>query len=72
MFLDQKENSIIEPPKALANNNNKKVNQSVKPANIPQNNEKDLIIQDQKETIEILELKIQKLEQLVKLKDSKI
>ncbi|KAM3135138.1 hypothetical protein pb186bvf_012784 [Paramecium bursaria] len=72
MFLDQKENSIIEPPKALANNNNKKVNQSVKPSNIPQNNEKDLIIQDQKETIEILELKIQKLEQLVKLKDSKI
>lgn len=35
-------------------------------------NSKDAIIQDQRETIEILELKIQKLEQLVKLKDSKI
>lgn len=34
--------------------------------------EKDHTINQMKETIEILELKIKKLEQLVKLKDSKI
>lgn len=34
--------------------------------------EKDHTISQMKETIEILELKIKKLEQLVKLKDSKI
>ena len=34
--------------------------------------EKDHTITQMKETIEILELKIRKLEQLVKLKDSKI
>ena len=34
--------------------------------------EKDQTIQQLKETIEILELKITKLEQLVKLKDAKI
>jgi hypothetical protein len=34
--------------------------------------EKDHTITQMKETIEILELKIKKLEQLVKLKDSKI
>lgn len=34
--------------------------------------EKDHTIQQLKETIEILELKIKKLEQLVRLKDSKI
>ena len=35
-------------------------------------NEKDQTIQQLKETIEILELKVKKLEQLVKLKDAKI
>ncbi len=34
--------------------------------------EKDQTIQQLKETIEILELKVKKLEQLVKLKDAKI
>lgn len=34
--------------------------------------EKDQTIQQLKETIEILELKVKKLEQLVKLKDDKI
>lgn len=34
--------------------------------------EKEQTIQQMKETIEILELKIKKLEQLVKLKDAKI
>ncbi|CAD8091310.1 unnamed protein product [Paramecium sonneborni] len=45
-----------------------------KPSNLQQSmpNEQDLIIQEQRETIGILELKITKLEQLVKLKDSKI
>lgn len=34
--------------------------------------EKDQVIQELRETIEMMELKINKLEQLVKLKDSKI
>jgi chaperonin cofactor prefoldin len=34
--------------------------------------EKDLVIQELKETIEIMELKIKKMEELVKIKDSKI
>ncbi len=34
--------------------------------------EKEQVIQELKETVEIMELKINKLEQLIKLKDSKI
>ncbi|CAD8059369.1 unnamed protein product [Paramecium sonneborni] len=72
MFLDNNEQNQIhqqEQPIEIQQNQNKVNNKQV-PNN--KSNEKDLIIQDQKETIEILELKIQKLEQLVKLKDSKI
>ncbi|CAD8056383.1 unnamed protein product [Paramecium sonneborni] len=72
MFLDnQEQNQIHQQEKSIEiQQNQNKVNNKKAPNN--KSNEKDLIIQDQKETIEILELKIQKLEQLVKLKDSKI
>ncbi|CAD8047874.1 unnamed protein product [Paramecium primaurelia] len=72
MYLDNKEqNQIHQQEKSVeVQQNQNKVSNKQAPNN--KSNEKDLIIQDQKETIEILELKIQKLEQLVKLKDSKI
>ncbi|CAD8043090.1 unnamed protein product [Paramecium primaurelia] len=73
MFLDHQEQNQVqkyEKPNEIQKNQNQVNNQ--KPVHNNKQNDKDLIIQDQKETIEILELKIQKLEQLVKLKDSKI
>ncbi|CAD8061208.1 unnamed protein product [Paramecium sonneborni] len=72
-FLDQQEQNQVqtqEKPIEIQKNQNQVNNQ--KPAVNNKQNDKDIVIQDQKETIEILELKIQKLEQLVKLKDSKI
>ncbi|CAD8053258.1 unnamed protein product [Paramecium sonneborni] len=73
LFLDQQEQNQDqkqEKPIELKKNQNQVNNQ--KPIVNNKQNDKDQVIQDQKETIDILELKIQKLEQLVKLKDSKM
>mmetsp|Transcript_5530 Transcript_5530/g.8248 ORF Transcript_5530/g.8248 Transcript_5530/m.8248 type:complete len:205 (+) Transcript_5530:568-1182(+) len=55
----------LSKPKGSPERNEKEVSQAVM-------QEKDQVIQDLRDTIEILENKISKLEQLVKLKDNKI
>ncbi|CAD8063809.1 unnamed protein product [Paramecium primaurelia] len=64
-FCMENESQVSETQKSPNHNNSENLQQSI-------THEKDLLIQEQRETIGILELKITKLEQLVKLKDSKI
>ena len=66
------EEQMMEEKPVVGNNKKTKV---IEPKAVVQNSalkEKEQIIQELKETIEIMENKINKLEQLVKLKDSKI
>ncbi|CAD8163360.1 unnamed protein product [Paramecium pentaurelia] len=64
-FCMENESQVSETQKSPTHNNSENLQQSM-------THEKDQLIQEQRETIGILELKITKLEQLVKLKDSKI
>ncbi|CAK80648.1 unnamed protein product (macronuclear) [Paramecium tetraurelia] len=64
-YFKENESQLPETQKSPSHHNSDQLQQSM-------TNEKDQLIQEQRETIGILELKITKLEQLVKLKDSKI